>query len=175
MLDSRRWVAAAALVLAVGVSPGFGAIVDFDASASGFDSGNGWWVYSYVLNNPQEATDNLYWLELSGLPGDQVIEGAPTGWEGWASGDDADWVSLEVGAPPDGTDVPPGGSLAGFALHSYAAPGTVEYTVFGDVSEYEGRVTGPVASSGAVPELPPACLAALGLVPLGLKLRRRSR
>ena len=29
------------------------------------------------------------------------------------------------------------------------------------------------SSNGAVPELPPVCLAALGLLPLGLKLRRR--
>jgi len=67
----------------------------------------------------------------------------------------------------------------GATMNVASGPGDIAYVVFGSGGVYPGSVyTDNFAynarPSGAVPELPPVCLAALGLLPLGLlKLRRR--
>lgn len=112
--------------------------------------------YSYEVDNQTSVGLLLFSLTVTGDVGTII---APTGWvtatEAGGPGETLiEWISTDVPF-----DVPAFGSLSGFSFTSDSGPGTVAFSTFDEnFSEFDGRTTGPVAST--VPE--PNSVALLG-------------
>ena len=142
-------------------------------------------VADYLVTNPSNSSAHIHGVDLT------VAKQYLTGWAADPfQDDDGDWWEPTFTESADeltvrwqmasGNSVGPGVAQRGFGW-SYTLSGAPDGYRLADQrwSYYERDWTlldfGAVVSGGppAVPELPPACLAALGLLPLGLKLRRR--
>lgn len=170
MRTRRRILAGGiAVFLTLGLAVGQAlAVVVFDGST--YDSANGLYVYSYSLENPSDAVDQLYWFGLRGVGGDDALDTAPVGWTGTLFGPDIDWIA-DWGA---GAEVAAGGALAGFSFHSLRAPGgMLTYEVWGDGDPDYSYYTGTIEGPSAVPEPSIGLLLLVGIVPLGIIYRRR--
>jgi len=85
------------------------------------DASGGSFRYLYTLfNRSDPVTDagmNLFDVLLSFDP---IQEGSvlalPAGWDSISGAGFIELFSVEIGAPPDGSDIPPGGFLSGFVL-----------------------------------------------------------
>jgi hypothetical protein len=165
---------AALVVACMAAGQAFGGFVQYDVTNSGYDDTDNWWVYSYILDNPVNAPDNVYWFELPGLSGNLGPEPVPMGWSMVVSGTTIDWTAnfdptWDYATFGPEYEIRPGQDLPGFAFHSSDAPGSVSYHLLGasDLGvptglEYDGPTVGPA------PEPTSLALFFVGLLPLGL-------
>ncbi len=121
-------------------------------------------TYEYTLTNNGSTS-----IIGFGLSFDATVTSlaTPKGWNGgvlsFGSLTDVEWVSLD-----SAFDIPPSGTLSGFALTSPAPPGIVAFSALDeDFNGIDGRTTGPVSPT---PEPPAALLLLGGLILLGLKV-----
>lgn len=98
--------------------------------------GGGVWQYDFTLSNiATEPGLDLYLLSLSlATGGSYDVNSLPSGWDFTAVYDllngllTLDLFSLWPGPPPDGSDIPPGGSLSGFIVRFDTWIGPVPFT-----------------------------------------------
>ena len=96
--------------------------------------GDGSFRYDYTLFNTSDpvadAGFNIFDVSLFFDPGKMVtVTGLPVGWNDSDGGGFVEFFSLNPGPPPDGNDVSPGASLAGFVLKFDFQAGNLPFEV----------------------------------------------
>lgn len=97
------------------------ALPSAELSSSEISLGGGLWEYDFTFNNTSDAVSDpgvdLYDVVLHFSTSANLITAIlPSGWDQISGTGFIDSTSQDPGEPPAGTDIPPGGSLSGFAF-----------------------------------------------------------
>lgn len=141
--------------------------------------GGGLWRYEYTLRNDLDPVSssgvNLYDAVLQfGLPA--TVVALPTDWAFIQDSVSVEVFSTIFGAPPAGSDIPPGANLPGFIFDLDQQSGAIPftYTYFDEGNPSQPLVLSGTATQAAVPEPSALSLSLLGIGALALARARRS-
>lgn len=181
-MTQRSWLIRASGIALCLVLPGVGAplagaIPLVDIRYVETDAGGGAFRYEYTLFNRSspvtEAGMNLFDVLLSFEP---LQEGSvlalPAGWDSISGAGFIELFSVEIGEPPEGSDIPPGGFLSGFVLEFNYRAGPLAFdALLTNPQDSSVPIQAP-GTTAAVPEPSSALLMLLVIVSFGTRFHR---